>query len=421
MADAGPSGRGRGACAMRRPGRDSRARRAGAWALVATVALATVGVAALAQDGKPEAAPGGAARDRPARGREKDKAPKAKKGGLRVPGAPPKGALGKGAADPMAPAVGPGGRPADAPTWPFHYKFKLSGEGGAILDAQYYPSRLGADAPVVLFVHEKGGVAKEFEAPIDELKGKGLAESLQLQGYASLVVDFRGVGVGPRGEPTQKDWRGRTHDLQAAYQFLVDRHNRTELNLSKLAVVALGEGANLAALWAVTPGAATTGEARISDLAALVLVSPVAALGAVRFESTLAPLAPRVPLLLLAGERDAASKEPVKAARALVERQRLSKVTTYPTALHGAKLLRFTPQAPGAIQKFLDATLKPRKDEWEPRYNLTPVAYSDSTVVLPKDKAEPDKKDKDKDAPAKKADQPDPRGDRAPARKAEKR
>ncbi len=389
------------------------------------VALATVGVATWAQDGMPGAAPKGAARERPARGKEKEKAPKAKKGGQRVPGAIPKGALGKGAADPLAQAEGRGGRPADAPNWPFHYKFKLSGEGGAVLDALYFPSKLGPDAPVILFVHEKGGAGREFEAPIDELKGKGLAESLQIQGYASLVVDFRGMAIGPRGEAAQKDWRGRVGDLQAAYQFLVDRHNRTELNLAKLAVVALGEGANLAALWAVTPGAATTGEARISDLGALVLVSPVAALGAARFESTLAPLAPRVPLLLLAGERDAASKEPIKAARALVERQRLSKVVTYPTALHGAKLLRFTPQAPGAILKFLDSTLKPRKDEWEPRYNLTPVAFSDSTVVQPKDQGEPEKKEKDIDkekaAPEKKANQPDPKGNKPPARKAERR
>ena len=36
-------------------------------------------------------------------------------------------------------------------------------------------------------------------------------------------------------------------DLQAAYQFLVDRHNRGKLNLAKFGVLALGEGANLAA------------------------------------------------------------------------------------------------------------------------------------------------------------------------------
>ena len=360
---------------MRRPGR---ARKAGALALATMLAMLTVGVAALAQQGRRGDAEAKA--EKPA---AKGKA-KAKKGGLRIPGAVPKGAARKGAADPLVGDAGrPGGRPVEAPIWPFHYKFKLAGEGDTLMDASYYPSRLGADAPVVLLVHEKAGIGKDFEEPIDELKGKGLAETLQVQGYATLLVDFRGMGAAPKGEQAHKDWRGRTADLQAAYQFLVDRHNRAELNLAKLGVVALGEGANLVALWAVTPGGATSSEGRLSDLGALALVSPVAALGPLRFESTIAPLAPRVPILILAGERDPASKEPIRAVRVMVERQRFSKVATYPTALHGARLVRFTPQAPGAIVKFLDATLKSRKADWEPRYNLTPVPFSDATIVLP--------------------------------------
>ena len=95
-----------------------------------------------------------------------------------------------------------------------------------------------------------------------------------------------------------------TVDLQAAYLFLLDRHNRGELNLNKLGVVAVGEGANLAAAWAATPGAAVSTEGRNSDLAALVLVSPTAIEGREGLESVLTTLAPRVPLLLMVGERD---------------------------------------------------------------------------------------------------------------------
>ena len=63
-------------------------------------------------------------------------------------------------------------------------------------------------------------------------------------------------------------------DLQAAYQFLVDRHNRGELNLARLGVVGLGEGANLAAAWAYLPGGGVSTEGRVTDIAGLVLVSP---------------------------------------------------------------------------------------------------------------------------------------------------
>ena len=388
--------------------RDRRARRAASWAVAASVALATVGVAALAQDRPRGADPAPAARGKA----------KARKGGLRIPAGPAR-KLQKNAVDPLDPAAGPAGKAAMGPAWPFHFKFRLLSDDGNPMSATYYPARVGATAPALLLVHDKGGLAKDFQDPIDDLKGLGLAESLQGQGYAVLLVDFRGpvapnANANQNANPNPKQnqaaearevasstgWRARPADLQAAYQFLVDRHNRMELNLAKFGVVALGDGANLAARWAQLPGGATSSEGRISDLGALVLVSPSAGLAGSgpRLEATLATLAPRVPLMLMAGEKDAASRDVVKAVRPVVERQRLNKVVTYPTKLHGAPLVRFTPQAPATIQKFLDGAIKYRRDEWEPRYNLTPVAYADAQVVLPKDRkpgaaaAEPAKK-----------------------------
>ena len=373
--------------------RDRRARRAASWAVAVSVALATVGVAALAQDRPRGADPAPAAPG----GKAKAKA-KAKKGGLRIPAGPAK-KLRKDAGDPLEPAAGRG---APGPAWPFHYKFRLLADDAAAMNATYYPARIGATAPAILLVHERGGLAKDFQDPIDDLKGLGLADSLQAQGYAVLLVDFRGPttqaanananqAAEAREPASSTGWRGRAEDLQAAYQFLVDRHNRGELNLAKFGVVALGDGANLAARWAQMPGGATSSEGRISDLGALVLVSPAAGLpgSGPRLEATLAALAPRVPLLMMAGEKDAASKDVVKAVRPIVERQRLNKVVTYPTKLHGAQFLRFTPQVPATIQKFLDGAIKYRRDEWEPRYNLNPVSYSDALLVLPKDRKPP--------------------------------
>ena len=95
----------------------------------------------------------------------------------------------------------------------------------------------------------------------------------------------------------------------------------------------------------------------------------------------MASLAPRVPSLIMAGERDAQSAEPVRAVRPIVERARLNRVEFFPTALHGYKLLRLEPRVTPAIARFLDANVKLRGGEWEPRYNLTPVPYGDIKLV----------------------------------------
>jgi pimeloyl-ACP methyl ester carboxylesterase len=341
-----------------------RARSIPTWMAMVTMALATLGIA-ISQ------APGQNAKT------AKSKAPK---GGLRAPGGAPPKKLDRNVPDPFA------NQPNDAqkneePKWPFHYKFKLISDDGTPLAALYFPAQRGT-APVVILVHEKGRLGKDFEDGIEDLKGKGLAEYLQGQGYAVLVVDLRGHGSNPRRELAPREGILLLRDLQAAYQFLVDRHNREELNLAKLGVVALGEGADLVTAWAATPGAGVSSEGRISDLGALVLISPLAEGFGYHIGPALAMVAPRLPVFVMAGERDNASLNPVKDVQATIVRQRQSKVEFFPTPLHGYRLLRFQPKVPDAIMGFFDSTIKKlRNDEWEPRYNLTPVAFTDVELV----------------------------------------
>jgi hypothetical protein len=316
-------------------------------------------------------------------------------------GAGGKAVRGKGRAGPLKKALpnaaDPLAAPAlkkAAPAGSFHFKLRITMFDSTPLAATYYPSRLGTGAPVLLLIHEKDRSGKDFEEPIGDLKGEGLALHLQGQGYAVLILDLRGQGANPRRALSAQDWREMVADLQGAYQFLVDRHNRGELNLAKLGVVALGEGANLAAAWASLPGGAVSNEGRTSDLAALVLVSPLAGGEGFRLHTVLATLAPRVPLLVMAGQRDAASSDPVKAVRALVERPRLNKVEFFPSSLHGYKLLRLEPKATSVLNKFLEGTIRFKADEWEPRYNLNPVSFTEIQVV---------RHDKTAQAPAPKA------------------
>ncbi len=282
------------------------------------------------------------------------------------------------AGDPLAKVAGIAAKPA---TGLSHYTFRLRSFDGTPLAASYYPSRLGNSAPVVMLIHETGRSRKDFEDPVQELKGQGLAAHLQGLGYAVLSMDRRWQGQNPRRAITVDERPKLLEDLQAAYFFLVDRHNRGDLNLEKFGVIALGDGANLVAAWAKQPGAAITIEGKSSDLSALALISPNPEGFGYILARGLVALTPRVPLLLIAGERDTASKDAVQSVRQAVQRVRLSKIELFPSALRGYKLLRLEPKITSALFHFLETTLKNRPVEWEPKYNLTPVTFGDPQLV----------------------------------------
>ncbi|MGE3821329.1 MAG: hypothetical protein AB7I30_18105, partial [Isosphaeraceae bacterium] len=112
----------------------------------------------------------------------------------------------------------------------------------------------------------------------------------------------------------------------------------------------------------------------------------------------------------------------VKRVKAGVEKIRQNKVELYPSSLHGFKLLRLEPEATTHLAKFLEGTVKLRAAEWEPRYNLNPVAFTDVKVVRHKDPEKEQAKEPEKEQakekemekakaapPEKKADPPVPK------------
>ncbi|MFO0958631.1 MAG: alpha/beta hydrolase [Isosphaeraceae bacterium] len=338
----------------------------------------------------------------------KGQAAKQKKaGGLRVPvGAPPKKVKAHG--DPLAKA---GADPVDPDAPDAIFQFEMGTLRDDFLAARYYrcPKEDATAAPVVLLVHDKGRQGKDFEEPIRDLKGKSLADTLQNEGYAVLILDLRGHGLNerPKKELTPRQWQDMTEDLQSAYMFLLDRHNRRELNLSKFAVVGLGVGANLVAHWVAEPDAATpvappNSEARPSDLAAVVLISPEAEAQGMNLAADLATFADRLPVLVQTGENDEPTANAARAVQKAVERNRLSKVVLVPdSSLKGERLLRVASKATDSVFKFLEGNAKLRRDEWDGRYNLEPVASRNAHVVARPKAADADKakeKEKDKDA-----------------------
>jgi hypothetical protein len=112
-----------------------------------------------------------------------------------------------------------------------------------------------------------------------------------------------------------------------------------------------------------------------------VLISPQPQGFGYVLQHVLTSLAPRIPLLLLAGERDNPAKDAVQSVTQMVQRARLNKVELFPSPLHGFKLLRLEPKVTSVLTHFLDTTLKNRPVEWEPEYNLTPVTFADIQMV----------------------------------------
>jgi pimeloyl-ACP methyl ester carboxylesterase len=310
-----------------------------------------------------------------------------------------------------------------------HYRLKIKANDDTTLNLVYYPAfpaRLGTNAPVIMMVHEKERSSRDFEEPIAEIKGQGFAEHMQSLGYAVLAVDLRGHGANVRKALTSQDWKLMVDDLQAAYQFLVDRHNRGKLNLAKLGVIGIGEGANLVAAWANMPGGAVSGEGRTSDLGAMVLVSPLTDGEGLLLRQVMSALAPRIPLLLMAGERDANSSDAVRAVRPIVERPagglKLNRVEFFDTSLHGYKLLWLEPKVTSVIPKFFEGTIKLKATApWEPRYNLTPVRYDDIQLVRSaKAKDAPAEKEKEKEKNAEAAKEKEKNADPGEAKAKEK-
>src|SRR5262249_10570429 len=104
------------------------------------------------------------------------------------------------AADPLAKAGGDAGGLAPGT---YHFNFRLHSFDGTPLAASYYRSKLGSAAPVVLLIHEAGRSRKDYEDPVLELKGQGLAQHPQQLNFSAFSLDVRGQGQKTRPAPAR--------------------------------------------------------------------------------------------------------------------------------------------------------------------------------------------------------------------------
>ena len=305
------------------------------WAAMLGIALATVGAAALgqAQNRSPPAPqqqeqkqqqpkPGARPRQVPRSDSSKKGTEKEEPGGLRLPPAEelPGELADRPAADPLGPGdrnpmPGEAGQPAApgadpnamvVPQWPFVYEMTMASYDGSPLAIRYYPSQQGSSAPVVLLVHDlgPGRSGKDFDDPIKELDGQGLAGHLQQEGYAVFSLDLRGHGQSPsriRGA------EGRPSDARRPSSGVpvLDRPAQpSRIEPVEAGRGGPGRGGEPGDGLGFDPGAAVSIEGRTSDLAGLALISPRTEAGGRTLEPTISALAPRFPILLEAGKGD---------------------------------------------------------------------------------------------------------------------
>jgi hypothetical protein len=152
----------------------------------------------------------------------------------------------------------------------------LTTDDGRQLAATYYKSLKGKDAPVLILLHQQGSSRLVWKTP--------MVDRLHEDGYAVLTFDFRKHGEAGGGEKLgAADYIGMVNDLETAKAFLVEEHEKGNLNIRKTGIVAPAMAAPIALVFAAADWLraphddAPTFEAstpRGQDVRALVLLSP---------------------------------------------------------------------------------------------------------------------------------------------------
>ncbi|MBC8115484.1 MAG: alpha/beta fold hydrolase [Candidatus Saccharimonas sp.] len=264
----------------------------------------------------------------------------------------------------------------------------LFAKDGAEIKVTYFKSNVGQDAAVVVMLHGKGG---------SRLIWKAYAEALQKADFAVITVDLRGYGEstgGPGGTgggkksdtsaPKAKDYVNMVGlDMEAVKKFLFDEHQKKQLNMNKMGIVATDMSTPVAIAytefdWEKKPyddaPTLAQGTPRGQDVQALVLLSPEATAPGLNVSKSLAVI--RVlarPVLLGVGSKNksdltAANKmydllAPKKEEQAHIEIQR------YDTPLEGTNLLGKNFGVEKQMFDFLNKHLKDYKSEWRDRRN----------------------------------------------------
>lgn len=263
-------------------------------------------------------------------------------------------------------------QPASKPT--SEEKF-LTTDDNVELKISYYKSSSGKDAPVVIMLHGKKGT---------RLQWKGLATELQAKrDFAVVAIDLRGHGESPlkKTELKKGDYQAMvTLDMDAVHTFLLDEHQKGNLNINKQGLVACDFSAAVALAYAEidwerapyddnpNPDLRTP---RGQDVRALALISPE--LTTMGLQTSKVPgiiKNPKVAAMIGASEKNAQDNS---LSKKLYEQfaTRKDKETIYfekyPEDVRGMDLILRDSQIRTHITNFLVKYVKEAPSEWRDR------------------------------------------------------
>ncbi len=187
---------------------------------------------------------------------------------------------------------------------------KLVTADGVQLACGYFPSDKEKEAVPVILIHHWEGAAPPFLPLVQALRKAGCAVAtpdLRGHGGSKTYVDFRG---NPKEFDLSRMNRNDimamlNRDIEAVKKFLKQENDAGKLNLNALTLIGVGEGAVLAANYAVIdwnfPDLSRKKQSK--DVRGLVLISPARNLKGLSYDTAARhPFVSRLPWLIVAGE-----------------------------------------------------------------------------------------------------------------------
>lgn len=272
----------------------------------------------------------------------------------------------------------------------------LQTKDGIPLKATYYPGSNGKETIPIVMLHSHKGNRNDFEQ---------LARFFQSDyfGAAVLVPDLRGHGEStqvpgsPRPLSADKLNAGQfkamvTQDMEACKKFLMDRHNKGELNIEQLTLIGAEMGASVAFLYAKSdwswPPLATGKQGQ--DVRAVALISPQTVFKGLKLADGMAEPDPygfrqNVQIFVAVGEEDPKALKDADRLEKQIRRFRAAEPTDkpeelslvlsrFPTNLQGKDLVAQPSfELHNQLAQFVDFRVKQKASEFPWKERKSPI------------------------------------------------